>query len=127
MKRTPMPPRAKPLPRTSPTQGRTKGLRRTAIRPMSAKRRAENVVRRAVKERLVEERGGSCQLRGPDCDGLAVDAHEVVRRSQGGSITDADNILLVCRPCHERIDTHPEWAVDVGGALTREQRRERGL
>lgn len=42
------------------------------------------------------------------------DVHELVRRSQGGSITDDSNVLAVCRPCHERIGRHPGLAFDLG-------------
>jgi 5-methylcytosine-specific restriction endonuclease McrA len=42
------------------------------------------------------------------------DVHEIVRRSQGGSILDEDNLLCVCRPCHQRIGNHPQLAFDLG-------------
>jgi hypothetical protein len=45
---------------------------------------------------------------------MAVDIHELVRRSQGGSILDEDNLLAVCRPCHRRIGDNPQLAFDLG-------------
>lgn len=42
------------------------------------------------------------------------DVHEIIRRSQGGSILDEDNLLAVCRPCHNRIGNHPQLAFDLG-------------
>lgn len=45
---------------------------------------------------------------------LSRDVHELVRRSQGGSIVDADNVLAVCRPCHVRIGNYPQLAFDLG-------------
>jgi hypothetical protein len=35
------------------------------------------------------------------------DIHELVNRSQGGSILANENLLAVCRPCHSRITTEP--------------------
>lgn len=42
------------------------------------------------------------------------DIHELVRRSQGGSILDEDNLLAVCRKCHDRIGRYPQLAFDLG-------------
>lgn len=42
------------------------------------------------------------------------DVHELVRRSQGGSIVDEANCIAVCRPCHTRIGDNPQLAVDLG-------------
>ena len=42
------------------------------------------------------------------------DIHELVRRSQGGSILDEENLLAVCRPCHQRIGNYPQLAFDLG-------------
>jgi len=44
----------------------------------------------------------------------SVDIHELIRRSQGGSILDEDNLLAVCRPCHNRIGRYPQLAFDLG-------------
>lgn len=45
---------------------------------------------------------------------LSRDVHEIVRRSQGGSILDENNVLAVCRPCHIRIGNNPQLAFDLG-------------
>lgn len=42
------------------------------------------------------------------------DVHELVNRSQGGSILDMDNLLAVCRSCHSRITTEPKEAEVLG-------------
>jgi 5-methylcytosine-specific restriction endonuclease McrA len=44
---------------------------------------------------------------------LSSDVHEIVRRSQGGSILDEKNVLAVCRPCHYRITINPQLAFDL--------------
>jgi hypothetical protein len=43
-----------------------------------------------------------------------VDVHELVRRSQGGSILDEANLLAVCRECHRRIGDYPALAFSLG-------------
>lgn len=45
---------------------------------------------------------------------LSCDIHEIIRRSQGGSILDEDNLLAVCRACHNRIGRNPQLAFDLG-------------
>lgn len=42
------------------------------------------------------------------------DVHELVNRSQGGSILDMRNLFPVCRPCHNRITTEPKDAELLG-------------
>lgn len=44
----------------------------------------------------------------------SVDIHELVRRSQGGSILDESNCMAVCRSCHTRIGDNPELAFTLG-------------
>lgn len=42
------------------------------------------------------------------------DVHEIIRRSQGGSIIDPLNVLAVCRKCHNRIGVYPQLAFELG-------------
>jgi len=79
-------------------------------------------LRRPLVERLLAER--------PWCEACPVfaehdekvtyarrqsqDIHEIVRRSQGGSILDEENLLAVCRPCHSRIGNYPALAFELG-------------
>ena len=44
----------------------------------------------------------------------SVDVHEIIRRSQGGSILDKNNLMCVCRPCHNRIGNNPQLSFDLG-------------
>lgn len=44
----------------------------------------------------------------------SVDVHELVRRSQGGSILDEENLVTVCRNCHSRIGAEPSLAFSLG-------------
>lgn len=100
--------------RTSTLSGSTLGRgpgpkRKVRLPPVSKKRKAENKVRRA-----------NCLAAfGTDpacarCGAPAVDAHEVIPRSKGGSITDTANIRPVCRACHDFLHAHPLQAKAEG-------------
>lgn len=114
-------------------------MKRSRIRPVSAKRQAENRQRQKLRTVLLAERGPWCQAPAitlhascwgkpelPEvgyvahqainslCTGQWVDMHEVLTRARGGSITDPANILLLCRPCHDWVTTHPREAHAVG-------------
>lgn len=95
------------------------------MRYRSAKKSKEYVERRKVVAEMLEEYP-YCQA----CPVFAahdnkvtykrnqsVDVHEIKRRSQGGSILDKDNLLCVCRPCHNRIGNFPQLAFDLGLAI----------
>lgn len=42
------------------------------------------------------------------------DVHEPLTRARGGSITDPENMVVICRACHDWVHTHPEAATSVG-------------
>ena len=92
------------------------------MRKRSAKNEAIYRERRPLVKRLLEEREWceACPVFAKHDGAMvytrnrSVDIHELVRRSQGGSILDVDNLLAVCRPCHHRIGNHPQLAFDLG-------------
>lgn len=59
--------------------------------------------------------------RGPMCERCKTrrwcDAHELLKRSRGGSITDPANIVLLCRTCHEWTESEPLQALAEGWLL----------
>lgn len=100
-----------------------KPLKRTgSLNPRSEKKQQEYKLRRPLVAKLLKER--------PWCEACPIfaqhdqnvtyvrnpsqDIHEVVRRSQGGSILDESNLLAVCRPCHTRIGNHPRLSFELG-------------
>lgn len=92
------------------------------MRRRSKKKEAQYVVRREIVSRLLQERP-FCEAcpRFAKHDGKvsyirrgSVDIHELIRRSQGGSILDEENLLAVCRECHNRIGNHPALAFELG-------------
>lgn len=95
------------------------------MRHRSPKKEAEYRLRRPLVARLLSERpwceacpvfaahdGKVTYTRRP-----SVDVHELVRRSQGGSILDEANLMCVCRDCHRRIGNYPQLAFDLGLSL----------
>ena len=96
--------------------------RNQPLRRRSKKKEQEYELRRPLVQRLLAERPWceACPVFAKH-DGLATyvrnpsnDLHELVRRSQGGSILDESNIMCVCRRCHQRIGNEPELAFDLG-------------
>jgi 5-methylcytosine-specific restriction endonuclease McrA len=108
--------RKKPIKRTPIKRG-TKPIAKRSKKTESA-----YVERRKLVERIL--------LENPFCQACAVfaqhdgksiytqnqshDVHELVRRSQGGSILEDENVIAVCRPCHTRIGNYPKLAFDLG-------------
>lgn len=92
------------------------------MRHRSKKKEAEYRLRRPFVERILSERP-YCEAcpKFAEHDNLSTyirrtssDVHELIRRSQGGSILDENNVLAVCRPCHTRIGNYPQLAFDLG-------------
>lgn len=97
-------------------------LKRKPLRRRSKKTEEKYIDRRALVKKVLTERPlcEACKTFAQH-DGkvtynhhLSRDLHEIVRRSQGGSILDESNILAVCRPCHVRITANPELAFSLG-------------
>jgi hypothetical protein len=105
--------------RNAPAQPQEPGSQaaahRTRLRPVSRKRTAANRVRRAMIARLYPDRP-LCAV--PSCCQWADDIHEPLTRTRGGSITDEDNQLPLCRGHHDEITFRPEselgWAYELG-------------
>lgn len=92
------------------------------MRHRSKKKEAEYRLRRPLVSRLLEENPlcQACPIFAEHDElvtyirNRSVDVHEVVRRSQGGSILDESNLMCVCRPCHDRIGKSPALAFELG-------------
>jgi 5-methylcytosine-specific restriction endonuclease McrA len=92
------------------------------MRYRSKKKEAEYSLRRPLVERLLSEKPAceACSIfakhdeKATYIQNRSVDVHEIVRRSQGGSILDESNLMCVCRPCHNRIGNYPQLAFDLG-------------
>ena len=85
------------------------------MRQVSSKRQAENKLRREVIKQKYGEGDVSCEVAiNRRCEGKAVDVHEPHTRARGGSITDPDNMLAICRSCHNWIHSNPVLASSLG-------------
>lgn len=101
------------------------------MRRRAPKHRDRDALRRKFVAEILADRPG-CEACGVFArhDGKAVyvqlparDVHELIRRSQGGDILDGENVLAVCRPCHDRIGRYPQLAFDLGLARHGWERR----
>lgn len=72
----------------------------------STKRR--NIVRKLLVDRPV------CQRCSAD---RSQDIHEIKSRARGGSITDMENLVALCRNCHSWVTQNPEAAHEQGWLL----------
>ena len=90
--------------------------RRTPLRHVSAKRalqlsdRAELL---AALSALSDLHCAAQPLAGGPCAGR-LDAHEPLTRARGGSTTDPDNILWICRRHHGWLHRNPDEAHGLG-------------
>lgn len=72
----------------------------------------------ATRERVAERSRGFCEVGALGCMGKGVHLHHRLMRSQGGG-HDAENLLNVCRLCHDLIHAEPTWAYERGWLLHR--------
>ena len=91
---------------------------RKPINPVSAKRARENRERaKMADERWPDRREGTVLCSVPGC-GPADDLHEVLPRARGGSITDPENTIPLCRQHNHDLAQKPEselgWAYRAG-------------
>jgi 5-methylcytosine-specific restriction endonuclease McrA len=77
-------------------------MKRSRIAPVSRKRRVLLRERRKVTDAM----NPICVR----CGARADDAHEIVSRARGGSITDPANLVALCRACHTFITDNPRAA-----------------
>ncbi len=109
-----------PLRRTTPLARGTTPLRRRRIRQVSAKRAALAPARAKALTIVRRRSGGRCEAQvAPGCTYVATDGHERLTRAAGGSITDPDNILDLCRACHTWAHDHRKAAERYGVLVSR--------
>lgn len=66
--------------------------------------------RRALVQRLLTERPICQRCRKQ----VSQDIHELKSRARGGSITDIENLVAICRECHRWITDNPQSAAQTG-------------
>lgn len=91
---------------------RTPLKRKTPLKPRSDKTAAKYVDRRAfVADQLRRRPCCEFPLR---CWNRAVDIHEPLLRSRGGSILDPENTVALCREHHDWVHANPAKATELG-------------
>ncbi len=109
-------------------------MKRSRLRPVSAKRAAIADERRAFVARILSERP-QCEARnylrpivatltGVDqdrvlgalrgCTWRSVEVHELLSRARGGSIVEDANVASLCHRCHHWVTTEPRLATMAG-------------
>lgn len=90
------------------------------MRRQSHKARQVAEERRNLDWSLLAARGSACEGchltpvgRRPDPRPWS-EKHEILTRARGGSPTDPDNILCLCRDCHKWITEHETAARELG-------------
>jgi hypothetical protein len=87
--------------------------RSVRLRHQSAKAAARQRVRRSVlQEMFPEHEWHECAF--PGCHAEATDPHEPLTRARGGSITDPENIIGLCRRHHDDCHANPSAAAKLG-------------
>jgi hypothetical protein len=90
-------------------------LKRSPLRRSSRKAAKRARARKAFLLKLTGGQPVPCQAQVSGvCAGVAVDGHEILPRGRGGSIIDASNVLMVCRPCHDFIGNNRTAAYELG-------------
>jgi len=89
-------------------------MKRSPINPVSKKRRGVLTERNKTRN-IVLGRAEYCEASiEAVCWTTPTDVHEIKTRARGGSITDPDNCLALCRACHSFITDNPAWALEHG-------------
>jgi 5-methylcytosine-specific restriction endonuclease McrA len=84
------------------------------LRSQSEKAKAIEEILREARFRVFPRDGWKCQARiADDCNDRAEQLHHVRSRARGGSHED-ENLLSVCRSCHQWITHHPAAATELG-------------
>lgn len=110
--------RGSPLRRLTPLKAKTslrstaRLVTRTPLRAVSLRRQRENRERRQVIAAAHTDGPVICVV--PWCDRIGDSPHEPLTRARGGSITDPDNIVLICWPHNQELTLEPEWGYQLG-------------
>lgn len=95
-------------------------MKRTRLKPRSAKRVEQDERRRDVLMIVHVRDGFRCQAEKvwPEvtCGGR-LDGHEPLPRSRGGDPLDPDQVISICRQHHDCIHSHPTLARERGLTL----------
>lgn len=101
-----------PLKARTPLKATARLVTRTPLRAVSLRRQRESRERRQVIAATHPDGPVICAV--PWCDRIGDSPHEPLTRARGGSITDPDNIAMVCWPHNQELTLEPEWGYQLG-------------
>jgi hypothetical protein len=84
------------------------------MRQVSKKQAAINRARAKIRQKWYRQGRTLCEARTEACTYQAQDLHEVLPRGRGGDAADENNIIPVCRSCHDWIHAHTVEAENSG-------------
>ena len=95
-------------------------MRRVSVKRQAANRERAKMLAEKPRECSVEKmkRQRSDMQKWPECGGQ-LDGHELLSRARGGSITDPENVVMICRNDHRYLTDHPAEAERLGLAKRR--------
>lgn len=99
-------------PDTGPCRKAKPRILRKRLNPVSKKQGKRNREYSKERKRFLEE-GDMCEARLEGCTGLATDLHHPLGRI-GDRLTDVNKCKKVCRNCHNRIESEPVMAKQLG-------------
>lgn len=82
-------------------------MKRTRLKPRSAKMKKQLLAENELKRKLYIKQGGICGCgckRKLETDYFGWDKHEIIKRSQGGDPLDEKNCVLLRRQCHMKAE-----------------------
>lgn len=82
-------------------------------------RSARATTQQAERRRRLALLHGPLRCQAPGCTEAAVDWHEVKSRARGGSPTDPDNGVMLCRHHHDEVTAEAPWAYETDPPLLR--------
>lgn len=101
-----------PLARTPFRRKAPVNTARVARLPVKSKKReAAAKEYRLLRERLVEHPSGVCRVCGSK---PSVDLHHRREMGMGGALSNPQNVVPVCRSCHNRVHDEQAWSRSQG-------------
>ena len=82
-------------------------MKRSPINKVSSKQMKELALRSRLKKELIEESGYLCMTCGSNGFPLGLSLSHIIPISRGG-LTNRENCLIECIPCHDKYEKHPE-------------------
>lgn len=87
-----------------------RGVNKSRLRAVSPKRRPEVTARKKLIAKMKRNGPVLCAR----CGGFADDLHEPGKRSAGADPSDPEQVVAVCRPCHDHIHRNVSESVAAG-------------